>query len=78
MAGESDAPVAAERIIAALNVPFEVEGGSAEIGVSIGICVYPGSDTDLDAMVRHADLALYRAKEAGRNCYRFYRQGDGR
>ena len=72
MADQPDICFVAERIIEALNLPFEVEGAVAGIGVSIGICIYGGADTSLESMVRHADLALYRAKSEGRNCYRFY------
>ncbi|HEY5512341.1 MAG TPA: diguanylate cyclase [Geomonas sp.] len=74
MAEEPDASLVADRIIDALSRPFAVEGGSASIGVSIGICVYPSHDSDLDGIVRHADLAMYRAKQQGRNCYCFYSQ----
>jgi diguanylate cyclase (GGDEF)-like protein/PAS domain S-box-containing protein len=78
MADERDAAIVAERIIGALSRPFSVEGSSARIGVSIGICTYPSHggdidiDGDIDGMVHHADLALYRAKQEGRNGYRFH------
>jgi diguanylate cyclase (GGDEF)-like protein/PAS domain S-box-containing protein len=72
MADELDAALVAERIVQSLSVPFMVEGTVATIGVSIGICVYPTYATDLDGMVRQADLALYRAKGDGRNGYHFY------
>jgi diguanylate cyclase (GGDEF)-like protein/PAS domain S-box-containing protein len=75
LAEEQDAALVADRIISAFSLPFDIDGVPATIGVSIGICVYPTDDTDLeglDGMVRHADLALYRAKEEGRNAYRFY------
>ncbi|HBG04122.1 MAG: signal protein [Geobacteraceae bacterium GWC2_58_44] len=72
LAEEADAAVVAERIIEAFSHPFAIDAAIASIGVSIGICVYPTYDTDLDGMVRRADLALYRAKEDGRNRYCFY------
>jgi len=72
MADELDAALVAERIIQALSLPFQVEGKVSHIGASIGICVYPSYGTDLDGMVRQADLALYRAKQDGRNGYCFY------
>jgi diguanylate cyclase (GGDEF)-like protein/PAS domain S-box-containing protein len=72
LADEGDAAVVAERIIHSFHTPFAVEGALASVGVSIGICVYPTHQDDLDGMVRRADLALYRAKENGRNCYCFY------
>ena len=72
MADQHDAAVVAERIIESFALPFMVDGESASVGVSIGICIYPVCDTDLDGMVRHADLAMYRAKQDGKNVYRFY------
>ena len=72
LAEEGDAALVAERIIAAFQLPFAVDGALASVGVSIGICVYPSYELDLDGMVRRADLALYRVKEEGRNGYLFY------
>jgi diguanylate cyclase (GGDEF)-like protein/PAS domain S-box-containing protein len=72
MADDRDAAIVAERIIHSLSLPFMIEGERASIGVSIGICVYPRNGAELDAIVRQADLALYRAKQDGRNGYRFY------
>ncbi len=72
MAEQHDAALVAERIIESFALPFHVEGESATVGVSIGICIYPACDTDLDGMVRYADYAMYRAKQDGKNVYRFY------
>lgn len=69
---ELDAALVAERIIESFSQPFIIDDAQATVGISIGICVYPANDGDLDGMVRHADVALYRAKEEGRNGYRFY------
>ena len=72
MAEQHDAALVAERIIESFALPFQVDGESAVVGVSIGICIYPSCDTDLDGMVRYADYAMYRAKQDGKNVYRFY------
>lgn len=61
----------AEKIIAALNQPFVVTEGSAQIGVSIGMAVYPRHGGDATALTGNADRALYRAKADGRNVWRF-------
>jgi predicted signal transduction protein with EAL and GGDEF domain len=42
------------------------------IGISLGVAVAPDDGTDSSALLKHADLALYRAKSDGRNCFRFY------
>ena len=72
MADQHDAALVAERIIESFALPFMVDGETARVGVSIGICIYPTCDPDLDGMVRHADMAMYRAKQDGKNVYRFY------
>jgi EAL domain-containing protein (putative c-di-GMP-specific phosphodiesterase class I) len=53
-------------------VPFEIESHVVSTSVSIGIAVYPGDATDADTLVRYVDLAMYEAKNAGRNAHRFY------
>lgn len=72
LADQNDASVVAQRIIDSFSRPFVVEEEVAKVGVSIGICLYPAFDTDPDGMVRLADAAMYRAKEDGKNVYRFY------
>ncbi|MEJ7746238.1 MAG: EAL domain-containing protein [Luteimonas sp.] len=62
----------ADKIQAALRAPLELEGHPIRTTVSIGITVYPSDTADLHNLVRYADLAMYEAKQAGRNAYRFY------
>ncbi|WP_245281492.1 bifunctional diguanylate cyclase/phosphodiesterase [Rhizobium sp. AAP43] len=64
----------ASRIIERLEKPFHLSTGTAMIGVSIGIAFAPTDGTSGDQLMRHADLALYRAKEDGRNRYHFFDQ----
>ncbi|HEX4041474.1 MAG TPA: EAL domain-containing protein [Xanthobacteraceae bacterium] len=61
----------AERIIAALGQPFEIDGGNISIGTSIGVAL-AARETSSDDLLKMADLALYRAKSAGRNGYCFF------
>ena len=72
-----DAAILADKIVRALSVPFVIDGKTVRTGASIGIAVYgPGSDA-AEALLAHADVALYRAKRDGRGAYRFYsRQMD--
>lgn len=71
--GDDQTAVAvAEKIRAALRAPFELEGHSVTTTVSIGITAYPSDSDDLHGLVRDVDLAMYEAKRAGRNAYRFY------
>lgn len=71
LGGPEDARPVAEKIIRALNEPFLVDGHTIEIGVSIGIALYPDDGSDAETLLRHADDAMYAAKAAGRNTYRF-------
>jgi diguanylate cyclase (GGDEF)-like protein/PAS domain S-box-containing protein len=62
----------AKKIQETLSVPFEVEDHRVSTTASIGITVYPVDTTDMHSLVRYADLAMYEAKQGGRNSYRFY------
>jgi diguanylate cyclase (GGDEF)-like protein len=62
----------AAKIVQLVNVPYVIEGNEVHISASIGISRYTPDVTGPDAMMIQADLALYRAKEDGRNYYRFH------
>tara|TARA_R110002020_G_scaffold11340_5_gene42723 strand:+ start:2464 stop:4857 length:2394 start_codon:yes stop_codon:yes gene_type:complete len=62
----------ADALIADIRRPYSLEGDMVGIGVSIGIAMAPHNGTQSDAILRHADLALYRAKAEGRSTYRFF------
>jgi EAL domain-containing protein (putative c-di-GMP-specific phosphodiesterase class I) len=64
--------VVAERIIREINLPFVIQGNEVFVGCSLGIAFFPKDGADADALMRNADLALYRAKDEGKNCYRLY------
>ena len=68
----SEATLLAERAIAALAEPFEIDGHQSAVGTSVGIAVSPGDGDDSDTLLRNADLALYGAKEDGRGTFRFF------
>jgi diguanylate cyclase (GGDEF)-like protein len=65
----------AERIGKLLAAPFSIEGHKVRITSSIGIALYSPDLAGPEAMMMQADLALYGAKDEGRNCYRFH-SGD--
>ncbi len=62
----------AERILAALRDPFDIRSQRLTISPSIGIALYPEDGDDAETLIKHADAAMYQAKAAGRNAYRFY------
>ncbi len=68
------ATVLAERIIAALSAPYEVNGFQVVAGVSIGIAIAPGDGSTAEDLLKNADLSLYRAKASGRGTHRFFEQ----
>jgi diguanylate cyclase (GGDEF)-like protein/PAS domain S-box-containing protein len=69
---ESDCQVVAEKILRALEAPFRVDGREFSIGASIGVSLFPADAGDGEALLRNADVAMYRAKQLGANNYRFY------
>jgi diguanylate cyclase (GGDEF)-like protein/PAS domain S-box-containing protein len=69
---DGDCQAVAEKILRALEPPFAVDGREFGIGASIGISLYPADAGDGEALLRNADVAMYRAKQLGRNNYRFY------
>jgi diguanylate cyclase (GGDEF)-like protein len=73
LAGPETAATVALSLIARLAEPLVLVGGHAvRIGVSIGISVFPTDARDPETAMRHSDIALYRAKSAGRATCRFY------
>lgn len=62
----------ARRIIAVLSEPFDLGGHSAQIGASIGISIAPFDGESPDALLKSADMALYRAKADGRGIVRYF------
>ncbi len=68
-----DAARVAEEIIIELAKPFFLaHGDSVKIGASIGISLYPQHGENIDALMDHADAALYQAKDAGRGCFAYF------
>ncbi|MBD2019934.1 GGDEF domain-containing protein, partial [Leptolyngbya sp. FACHB-36] len=64
-----DAARVADKILATLAQPFEFHHHSIFVTTSIGISIYPQNGTDVETLVKDADMAMYRAKELGKNCY---------
>ena len=68
---ESVATVAV-KIIDLLSEYFSVNGMEISVTCSLGISMYPDDGQDFDALLKHADIAMYQAKERGRNGFQFY------
>ncbi|MGZ3236293.1 MAG: EAL domain-containing protein [Burkholderiaceae bacterium] len=70
--GEQDAVNVAQKIGDALRQPFDLSGHVVSVSASIGITIYPNDATDCNTLIRYADTAMYRAKEAGRDSFSFF------
>ncbi len=69
---QQDAVNVANEVREALRAPFDLQGQMVALTASIGIAMYPDDATDPDTLIRYADTAMGRAKEAGRDGYRFF------
>lgn len=67
-----EAGVIASRIIKILGEPLELEGNSLRLSASIGISLFPQDGEDIDTLLKHADTAMYEAKNKGRNNFQFF------
>jgi len=68
----TDAATVSQRIIEAVSKPFVVNGTEVRIGASIGIAIFPRDGSDYQTILKSADMAMYQAKEEGKNTYRYY------
>ncbi|WP_104201980.1 EAL domain-containing protein [Billgrantia saliphila] len=63
----------ARRLVEAVGEPCVIEGQEFRVGCSLGVSLYPDDATSAESLVHNADVAMYRAKQEGRNGYRLYR-----
>ena len=61
-----------ERLLEAVAEPVNIRDNLMQVSVSIGITVYPEDNTNEDQLIRHADQAMYEAKQAGKNGYKLF------
>jgi diguanylate cyclase (GGDEF)-like protein/PAS domain S-box-containing protein len=72
VAHAADAAVCAEKLLLALSAPYYIDGRTLHLTASIGIAAYPDDGTDAQTLMKHADFAMYHAKDVGRNNYQFF------
>ena len=70
--GQQGATLVANNIRETLRTPFDLQGHAVTLTASIGITVHPDDASDADTLIKYADTAMYRAKQAGRDTYRFF------
>ncbi len=73
-----DLTTVANRILDSISKPFSLDGHQATVGVSVGITVFPIDNQEIDGLLKHADAAMYRAKELGGQKYQFYHSDKAR
>jgi diguanylate cyclase (GGDEF)-like protein/PAS domain S-box-containing protein len=66
------AAVSAQKILSLINQPQAIDGHDLHINASIGISVYPEDGADAETLIKNADMAMYNAKEDGRNNFKFF------
>jgi diguanylate cyclase (GGDEF)-like protein len=67
-----DASLVAQKILAGLAVPMNLDGQDVYVSASIGVAIYPTDGLDDETLLRNADAAMFRAKQVGRNNFQFY------
>ena len=72
ISSEEAASAAAAKLLTQINQPIQVTGHDFSTSGSIGIAMFPKDGEDVDTLLKNADLAMYRAKESGRNTFQFF------
>jgi len=67
-----DLEVVCERLLAAIREPLEIQGEAVSVSGSLGVTLYPLDDSDASTLIQHADMALYAAKDAGRDRFHLH------
>ncbi|QBZ83972.1 putative signaling protein [Hydrogenovibrio crunogenus] len=67
-----DCEMILRRLLASTSEPVEIEGESVSVSASIGVTFYPTDNVDTDQLMRHADQAMYQAKQSGKNRYHYF------
>lgn len=78
MTSLEDATVVAEKILAAVRMPWTVDGHDIRLSASMGIALYPEGGETIDALLHSADIAMYHAKGAGKDGYCVYEPQMGK
>lgn len=71
---KSDLEMVAQKLLNRLSLPVKLQGHSIISTASIGISVFPADGDNIDQLLKHADLAMHKAKAKGKNCFEFYEE----
>ncbi len=78
ISGKAECQQMLTRVMNAINLPFDIGGHEIRISASIGVALYPDDDGDGDSLLRHADQAMYVAKQSGRGRFHFFNASTDR
>ena len=67
-----DCEITLHRLLEVISEPVALRNQTVSVSASIGISIYPEDNTDPDTLLRHADQAMYQAKQQGKNCFHIY------
>ena len=70
--GRNEAANIAAQVVANVSAPIQIRGHAVPVSVSVGVTTYPDGGEDAASLLQSADLAMYRAKKLGRNCFQLY------
>ena len=73
VAHAGDAAISAKKVLTALTAPHRVAQHEVAVTASIGLSIYPADGQDAETLIKNADLAMYQAKQNGRNNYQFFK-----
>ena len=73
---EENILMVAKRITESIATPYELKGEHISIGISIGITIYPHDDHPVDELLKHADTAMYRAKQLGGSAFHLHQASE--
>jgi diguanylate cyclase (GGDEF)-like protein/PAS domain S-box-containing protein len=72
LTSEQECDAAVQRLLREVARPLSVLPGIVTVSASIGVALFPRDDNDADTLLRHADQAMYQAKQSGKNCAHFF------
>jgi len=72
ISSDADAAAAAQKVLQALSTPFDIDGHALHASTSVGVSLFPQDGDTSEQLLSHADIAMYRAKNDGRNGFHFY------
>ncbi len=75
VADVADAAAVARKVIEAINAPFYIHDNELRVGASIGVSMFPDHASDVERLLKLADMAMYKAKDNGRNHVQVYQSG---